>query len=132
MAIQLSTAARTAMAAAIETEAGASAKLKLFTGAVPANCTAADPSGELITISLPSDWATQSNGQLLKNGTWSGTASAGSGATPASFRLYKSDGSTCVTQGSAGIGSGDLQVDGTITSGQTVTVSTFTLTIGGA
>ena len=42
------------------------------------------------------------------------------------------DGTTCIVQGSSGIGSGDISFNGTITSGQTVTVSAFTLTDGNA
>jgi hypothetical protein len=76
--------------------------------------------------------ADASGGQKAKAGTWSGTASGGAGATPGHFRIYNSqstkDGTTCIIQGSAGIGSGDMSFDGTITSGQTVTVNSFTLT----
>lgn len=43
MAIQLSVAARNSRLDAIETATGTSAKLLIFTGAVPANCAAADP-----------------------------------------------------------------------------------------
>ena len=131
MAIQLSVAARTAMMAALETETGATAKLAIFTGAVPANCAAADPSGELVRMTLPADWSTQASGQLLLAGAWSAAASAGSGSTPVSFRLFKNDGTTCTCQGTCQIAGGDLSVNGTITSGQTVTVTAFTLTAPG-
>ncbi len=132
MATQLSVAARTAMAQAIETEAGVSPRLAIFTGAQPANCAAADPTGEVARLTLPADWVTSASGAITKAGTWSVAASAGAGATPASFRLFKTDGTTCVLQGSCGIGSGDLSVDGTITAGQTVTVTSFVYTIGNA
>ena len=57
--------------------------------------------------------------------------SGGSGATPGHWRIYNNqttkDNTTCIAQGSANIGSGDMNFDGTITSGQTVTVNSFTL-----
>lgn len=128
MAIQYSVAVNNARLDAVETTIGASAKLSIFAEAKPANCAASDPGTALVTISLPSDWMSAA-GAAAKTlaGTWTGTASSGSGATPQSFRIYATDGTTCGLQGSAGIGSGDLQVDGTITSGQTVTVTSFTL-----
>lgn len=133
MALQQSVTVRNARLDAIETAIGVSAVLKIFTGAVPANCAAADPAGLLVTITLPSDWmAAAASGTKAKSGTWSGTASAGAGATPQSFRIYDSGGSVCHMQGTCGIGSGDLSVDGTITSGQTVTVNTFGITAGNA
>ena len=59
-------------------------------------------------------------------GSWTGTASGGAAATPTHFRIKA--GSTCHLQGTAGIGSGECRVNGTITSGQTVTVSSFQIT----
>ena len=57
---------------------------------------------------------------------WPGTASGGSAATPTHFRVKQ--GATCHIQGTAGIRSGECQVDGTITSGQTVNVTSFSIT----
>lgn len=129
MALQLSTTVRNARLDTIESTIGTSAVLKVFTGAQPANCAAANSGTELVSITCPSDWAAAAaSGAKAKSGTWSATAGAGSGATPGHFRLYESTATTCHLQGSCGIGSGDLSFDGTITSGQTVTVSTFTLT----
>lgn len=128
MAFQKSVAVRNAELDAIETTIGTSAVLKVFSGAEPGNCAAADPSGLLVTITLPSDWmANASSGSKAKSGTWSGTAS-GSG-TAASWRIYASDGTTCGLQGNTT----DMTFDNTsIASGQTVTVNTFTITAGNA
>jgi hypothetical protein len=128
----LSTDVRNARADAIEAEIGASAKLFIFSGAKPANCAAADPSGLLCTIDLPADWLTAaSNGAISKNGTWSGTAS-GSG-TAQSWRIKDSTGTTCHMQGTAGEAAAELILDNTdINAGQTVTVSSFTWTEGDA
>lgn len=133
MAVQLSTAARNARLDAIETEAGASAVLKIRTGAQPADCAAADSGTVLATLNLPADWmAAAAAGAKAKSGTWEDTVADGAG-TAAHFRLYKSDGVTCVMQGSVGQGSGDLSLDNTsIAAGQTVTITGFTLTDGNA
>ena len=129
MALQLSTTVRNARLDTIESTIGTSAVLKIFTGAQPANCAAANSGTELVSITCPSDWAAAAaSGSKAKSGTWSATASAGSGSTPGHFRLYESTATTCHLQGSCAVGSGDLSFDGTITSGQTVTISTFTLT----
>jgi hypothetical protein len=128
MAIQLSVAVRNARLDAIETQIGVSAKLKIFTGAVPANCAAADPAGLLATLSLPSDWMNAaSSGSKTLLGSWT-VAASGTG-TALSFRIYATDGTTCGLQGTVGLGSGDLSLDNTnIASGQTVTVTAFSLT----
>lgn len=137
MAIQMAAAVRNARLDAIETNIGTTVRIKVFTGAVPSDCTQANSGTDLVTITLPSDWlAAASGGTKAIAGSWTGTATAGSGATPGHWRLYNSsvtfDGTTCMMQGTAAIGSGDMNFNGTITSGQTVTVSTFTLTDGNA
>lgn len=133
MAIQFSSAVRDAQNDAIETTISTTPHLHVFTGAAPANCATADSGTDLVDITLPSDWmAASSGGVKAKSGTWSGTASAGSGATPGHFRIKETTNTTVHMQGTAAIGSGDMNFDGTITSGQTVTISTFSLTAGGA
>lgn len=133
MSVQLSVAARNARLDAIEAEVGTDAVLKLRSGAAPANCAAGDAGTVLCSITLPSDWmAAASSGAKAKSGTWSDVG-IGGGGTIAHFRLYKSDGTTCVAQGTVGVGSGDLQVDNNvIADGQVVTVTAFTLTDGNA
>jgi len=135
MAIQLRSTIQDARLDAIESTGGASCNLSVYTGAQPADCTAANSGTLLVSIDLPADWmGNASGGDKAKAGTWSAAASGGSGATPGHFRIYNSqatkDGTTCIFQGSCAIGSGDISFDGTITSGQTVTVSTFVLSDG--
>jgi hypothetical protein len=131
--IQLSVSTRNARLDAIETDAGTSAILKIRTGAQPANCAAADSGTVLATLNLPSDWmAAASGGVKSKSGTWQ-DASADAAGTAAHFRVYKSDGTTCILQGSVGQGSGDLSLDNTnVAVGQVVTVTQFDLTDGNA
>lgn len=131
MTVQLSTPVRNAMLDAIETVIGTGALFKIFTGSQPANCATADSGTKLAELTLPSDWlANATGGTKSKSGTWSGTAIAGAGATPGYYRITDSGGTTCGEQGDAAIGSGSLNFDGTITSGQTVTISTFVHTAG--
>lgn len=128
MTMQYSVAVRNSKLDAVETTIGTGAVLKIFSGPQPANCAAADPSGLLATLTLPSDWMGAAGaGVKAKVGTWSATAS-GSG-TAASWRIYSSDGTTCGIQGNAT----DMVFNNqNITSGRTVTVSGFTLTAGNA
>ena len=135
MALQMSVAARNDRLDRIETTVGVSAILKIRTGAVPANCAAADSGTVLATINLPSDWmAAAAAGVKAKSGTWDDTSGDATG-TAAHFRLYASDGSTCHAQGSvtATGGGGDLTLDNTsIVVAQAVTITGFTLTEGNA
>jgi hypothetical protein len=135
MALQFSVSVRNARLDSIETTVGASAKLYLYSGAVPANCAAADPSGLLATINLPSDYlaAAASGSKAIANGPWSGTGSAAGNA--ASFRIKDNAGTTCHLQGTvtATGGGGDMTVDNTsIANGQTINVTGFTITDGNA
>lgn len=133
MSVQLSVNARNGQLDAVETEFGASPILKLRTGAPPANCAAADSGTVLCSISLPADaMAAAASGSKAKSGTWQGTASGG-GGTIAHFRMYKTDGTTCVIQGTCATGSGDMPLDNAVVAdGQTVTVTGFTLNAGNA
>jgi hypothetical protein len=102
--------------------------LKIFSGAEPANCAAADPTGLLCTITLPGTYLTFSGGVTTLSGSWTNTAS-GTG-TAASWRLYDGAGTpVCHVQGNMT----DLVLNNTsITSGQTVTVTSFSVTDGNA
>lgn len=132
MAIQYSDGVRNAQLDAVESTTGTSARLIIRTGAQPATCATADSGSVLATIVCPSDWmAAASGGTKAKSGTWS-VAASGTG-TAAHFRIKDSGETTCHMQGSVGQGTGDLSLDNTsIASGQTVTISTFTITAGNA
>ena len=135
MAFQFSTTARNAALDAIETAIGASAILKIRSGSAPADCGTADSGTVLATLNLPSDWlAAASGGSKSKSGTWEDT-SADAAGTAAHFRIYASDGTTVHMQGTitATGGGGDMTLDNTsIASGQQVTITSFTLSAGGA
>ena len=129
MAIQLSTSVRNARLDAIESTIGTSPILKIRTGAQPANCAAASTGTVLATITLPSDWvAAASSGSKALSGTWQDSSADATG-TAAHFEILDSGGSTCHMRGSVGTSGADLNLDSTsITSGQSVTITSFTIT----
>ncbi len=135
MAFQFSTTARNAALDAIETAIGTSAVLKIRSGAAPADCGTADSGTVLATLTLPSDWlAAASGGSKSKSGTWE-DASADATGTAGHFRIYATDGTTCHMQGTitATGGGGDMTLDNTsIASAQQVTITSFTISAGGA
>lgn len=132
MALQFSVTVRNARLDTVETTVGTTATLEIRTGAQPANCDAADSGTLLATLTLPTDWmANASAGAKTLSGSWTGTGVAA--GTAAHFRLKGSG--TCHVQGSitASGGGGDLTLDNiSIASGQTVTMTAFTLTDGNA
>lgn len=128
--MQLDTATRNAVLDAIETAVGASPTLEIRTGAAPAATTDADSGTLLAEITLPSDWlAAAASGSKSKSGTWSGTGAAS--GTPGHYRI-KDSGGTVRIQGTAGVGSGELSLDTTVTLGGAVTVSTAAFAAGNA
>lgn len=133
MAIQLATTVRNQRLDAIETAVGTSAVLKIRTGAAPSSCGGADTGTVLATLQLPSDWlAAAASGAKSKSGTWQDTSADNSG-TAAHFRIYKSNGTTCMLQGTVSSSSGDMVIQNTsVNAGQQVTVTSFTLTDGNA
>jgi hypothetical protein len=134
MTIQLSVPVRNARLDAIETAAGASPKLRLYSGAQPANCAAARTGTLVCEIALPADWAANAaNGAKALAGSWSGTgaAAAGTGTAVAHFALMDAAGTTCHMQGSVTVtgGGGDLALDNvSIAQNQAVNVTGWTLT----
>lgn len=135
MSLQYSVAVRNAKLDAVETAIGASAILKIRTGAAPATCATADSGTVLATLNLPADYmAAAASGSKAKSGTWE-DASVDATGTAAHFRLYASDGTTCHAQGTvtATGGGGDMTVDSTsFTAGQGFTITGFTLNAGNA
>lgn len=135
MTIQLSVSVRNARLDTIESTIGTSAILRIRTGAAPATCATADSGTVLAELTLPSDWmAAASSGSKALSGTWQ-DASANATGTAGHFRIYDSAGTTCHLQGTvtATGGGGDMTVDNTsFASGQSFTVTSFTLTDGNA
>ena len=133
MSLQESVTVRNARLDAIETAISTSPVMKIRTGSVPANCAAADTGTVLATLTLPSDWmAAASSGSKAKSGTWQDTSADATG-TAAHWRIYEATATTCHLQGTLTVtgGGGDMEVDNTaFNSGQTFTVTSFTITAG--
>jgi hypothetical protein len=130
--IQLSVPARNARLDAIEAAVGPSGRLRIYTGAQPADCAAAATGTLLVDTTLPSDWmAAASGGVKALLGSWS-SAAVGTG-TVGHYRIWDSAVANCHVQGSvtATGGGGDMTVDavsGAIATGQTVNVTSYSLT----
>jgi hypothetical protein len=124
---------QTMVNAAVDTIDTGTNYFKVFSGALPATCGTADPSGLLVTITLPTPafGAAAVAGATFsapKAGTWSAAASAGGDA--ACFRVY--DDTDCIMQGTAGetADTPDLVFDEkTIVNGSTVYINTFTFAL---
>lgn len=135
MTLQYSVAVRNAGLDSRETAIGASAVLKIRSGAVPGSVATADAGTVLATVQLPADWmAAASGGTKAMAGSWA-DASADATGTAAHFRIYASDGTTAHMQGTVTLtgGNGDMTVDNTsFAAGQAFSVTGFTLTAGNA
>lgn len=133
MSVQFSVTIRNARLDAIEAAIGASAVVKIRTGAAPANCAAADSGTVLATVNLPADYMSNASaGSKAKLGTWE-DASADAAGTCGHFRLYDSGGTVCHAQGTvtATGGGGDMTVDNVVLAlGQDFIITSFTLTDG--
>lgn len=134
MTTRLGTALRNARLDTIETTVGTAPRLRVYTGSDPANCAAAATGTLLVDTTLPSDWmAAASSGSASLLGSWS-SAAVGTG-TVGYYRIWDSALSVCHLQGTATVtgGGGDMTFDNaSITSGQTVNVTAYTLTEGNA
>lgn len=138
MALQYSTTLRNAQLDQIETTISTSPKLRIYSGSAPANAAAAATGTMLCEMTLPSDWmAAASSGSKALAGSWTGTGDAGAGAGTDGgyFRIWDSSVTTCHIQGTFGESgdSPDMVADNkNIASGQTVNITSFTISRGNA
>lgn len=133
MAMQVSVAVQNARLDAIETAIGTAPLLRVYSGAMPANCAAAATGTLLVEMTLPSDWmAAASGGTKAKSGTWQDLAANAAG-TGGYYRIYDSAGTNCHVQGTVTIsgGGGDMTFDNNVFAvGQSVSINTYTWTDG--
>lgn len=129
--MQFSVAYRNAMLDAGEAVIGTDAIVKFRTGAVPANCAAADTGSVIATFTLASDWAAAAaSGAKAWNNLPVAVASSLTG-TLGHYRIYASDGVTCHEQGTITVtgGGGDLTVDSlSVTAPQVISITGKSLT----
>lgn len=131
--LRYSVALKAAKLNAISTFAGASAKLRLYSGTKPATADTALTGTLLVELicNATAFAATTATATLtasaISNGT--GAAAAGTGTAATHFRLFKADGTTVVLDGTVGNVTSDLILDNvSIATGQVVSVSSLTVT----
>lgn len=132
MAIKQTTAVRNAQLDALSSQAGTSAKLRIYNGTRPANANTAITSQTMLvelTCNATAFAAAASGGVLTANAISNGTAAAT--GTASWFRLWQSNGTTAIMDGDVSTAGADLNLNNTsIATGQTVSVSSFTVTDG--
>ena len=135
MTTQNSVSVRNAQGDSWETAIGVSAKLRIYTGAQPANCAAARTGTLLIEYSLAVDWAAAAaSGTKTFNGLPLTGAATGAG-TAGHYATMDMTGTTCHEQGSVTTtgGGGDMTIDNAVIAvAQTVNVTGFSKTWAGA
>jgi hypothetical protein len=133
MATSLKDSIRTSMVGAISTSIGATSRIKVYSGSAPAKTAA--PTGTLLSTLTPSaTFGTSATGVLTANAIANDTAAAASG-TPGYYRVIDGttdDGTHTQIQGSAGVGSGDLNFSSTIALNGIVSITSLTFTDGNA
>ena len=128
--LKYSNGTRNAQQQGLITYAGTGALIKLYTGTQPANAnTALSGNTLLVTLTIAGSFGTDSNGTLTFSTVSNGTAVASGTAT--FFRIYKSDGTTVVMDGSVGTSSADLVLNTTtVATNDTVAISSGTIVRG--
>jgi len=133
MPMQFSDTLRAAMLNAAETHIGASPTLRIRSGAKPASCAAARTGTVLATLVLPADFMADAvAGVKGILGIWQDSAADAAGIA-GHFEIVQ--GATCHIQGdvTGTGGGGDMEIQNTnIAVGQPITVTAFTLNLGGA
>lgn len=134
MAIQYSATHRNNNMGDIVTQAGATAFLLIYTGSPPANCGTA-PSGTLLaSLPMSNPIAPGASGGVLTMSAITG-ANTGNSGTAGYWRICTSSaGTTVIAQGTVAVSGGDLNFAGGIiwTNGESIAVSSFTITATGA
>ena len=135
MSLQFSTTLRNALLDQIETTMGTAAKVYVRTGSAPANCGSADSGTLLVEFDLGSDYMGNASAGAKSFSSTPISATAVATGTAAHFRIKDSGGTTCHIQGTvtATGGGGDIEIDNTsITNGQTVQITSWSITAPGA
>lgn len=135
MAFQYHAVVQNAQLNAVESSIGTGPRLYIWGGAaMPSACSVADSGTSLVGMDLPSDWmAASSASSVGLTGSWQ--TRARSDGTARYFRIYQLSTGSCVVQGNCtdSGGAGPLLLSSsTITSGDTVTISAFTIVAGNA
>lgn len=133
MAWRIAEAIRNGMADAFETAVGASPILRIYTGPKPANLIDARTGTLLASIVLPADWLAAAAGgaKTLIGGPYTDTA-ADAGGVAGYGTLFNGAGTVILCDGEVtdNAGAGPIKlVNTTITAGQPVDLTAFTVTM---
>lgn len=132
--MQYSVTTRTNQMSTLNTDIGINAVIKIFTGALPANCGTADTGTLLATFAgNAAGFGTASAGALTASAVASVTAAAS--GTAGYFRVYPSAATTtnAVVQGTAGLsGTEMIMTANPVTLGQTINFTSLVVTRSGA
>ena len=136
MTIQLSLTVRNAMLDTIETTVGTSAIVHIFSLSPPGQTTNSDTGTLLASFQLASDWmSAASAGVKAFSSTPLTDSSADGTGTAGHFRLKNSAGTVVHMQGTVNTtgASADMTIDNpSVVAGQTVQITSWTLTAGNA
>lgn len=132
--LKFTTALRNARLDAITTLAGASCKLRIYSGTQPADANTALSGNTLLAeLTCNATFAPSASGGVLTLNSITQDSTADNTGTATFFRLLKSDGTTVVMDGSVGTSGADLNLNSVaISAGAAVAVSSFTVTDGNA
>ena len=117
----------------LNTDIGASAVIKVFTGTAPANCGTADTGTLLVTFAGNAGGFGSAAAQVLTAAAVASTTAVGTG-TAGYFRIYPAAATTAnsVVQGTCGLSAADMILTNTsIASGQTCNFTSLTVTAYG-
>lgn len=128
MALGFPVATRNAWLNQIVTDAGANAKIRVYSGTRPATGAAITSQTLLAELTGASTFGTVSAGVLTVNAITQDSAADNTG-TATWFRVYKSDGTTFVFDGSVGTSGADLNLNTVnLQQGGPVSITSFTIT----
>ncbi len=138
---QYATSTRTTWASDVVTALGGTAYVMILTGAQPANVATVDSGTVIVVMAMSATAGTDAAGVITMNAITSTNASAAGTAghwllcttnSPANCTAASS--TTRIVQGSAGTSGADMNFPNgaTFASGETINMTSFTLTMGGA
>ncbi len=131
--IQYSVTQQNSNMTGIVTNAGATAYLLIYSGSPPAHCSTAASGTLLVSMPMSATIGTVSNGVLTMNAITS--TATGNAGTAGYWRIATtSGGTTAVAQGTVGVSGSDLNFAGGVvwTLGETISITSFTITANGA
>lgn len=134
MALRLPTALRNSRGDAVTSLAGNGALLRIYAGTIPTDANTAIGAQTLLgTLTCGSPFAAAASGGVVTANAITQDSAADATGTAAFFRLFASNGTTVVMDGTVGTSGADLNLTTvSVTSGQPIQVTSFVLTEGGA